>query len=54
MSEDQELHDLHSQGHEAGVEGSSKMTAEQLREALAKVGKDEDTQSAKAEAKSDQ
>ncbi|MBE3010818.1 hypothetical protein IL992_16675 [Microbispora sp. NEAU-D428] len=54
MSEDQELHDLRRQGHEAGIEGNSKMTAEQLREALAKVGKGEDMQSAKAEAKSDQ
>ncbi|MEU6412253.1 hypothetical protein [Microbispora sp. NPDC046933] len=53
MSEDRELHDLRRQGHEAGNEGSSKMTAEQLREALAKVGKDEDTQTAKAESKSD-
>ncbi|MBB2748302.1 UNVERIFIED_ORG: hypothetical protein FHR35_008195 [Microbispora rosea subsp. rosea] len=54
MSEDRELHDPHRQGHEAGVEGSSKMSAEQFREALAKVGKGEDTQSAKAEAESDQ
>ncbi|WP_185949447.1 hypothetical protein [Microbispora sp. KK1-11] len=54
MTEDRELHDLRRQGDEAGDEGSSKMTAEQLREALAKVGKGEDTQSAKAEAESDQ
>ncbi len=54
MSEEQEPHDPHRQGHEAGVEGSSKMTAEQLREALARVGKAKDTQSAKAEAESDQ
>lgn len=54
MSEDQDLHDPGRQGHEADVEGSSKMTAEQLREALARVGKGEDTQSAKAEAESDQ
>ncbi|GAB3878457.1 acyltransferase family protein [Microbispora bryophytorum] len=54
MGEDQDLHDPGRQGHEAGVEGSSKMTAAQLREALARVGKGEDTQSAKAEAESDQ
>ncbi|MEU8279268.1 acyltransferase family protein [Microbispora bryophytorum] len=53
MGEDQDLHDPGRQGHEVG-EGSSKMTAAQLREALARVGKGEDTQSAKAEAESDQ
>jgi hypothetical protein len=51
--EREELHELRERGHEAGIEGSSKMTADQLREALAKVGKGESPQDAKGEAKSD-
>jgi hypothetical protein len=51
--EREELHELRERGHEAGIEGSSKMSEAQLREALAKLGKGESPQEAKDEAKSD-
>ena len=52
--EREQLHELRERGHEAGIEGSSKMTEAQLREALAKVNKGESPQEAKDEAKSDE
>ncbi|MFC0864320.1 hypothetical protein ACFHYQ_18665 [Sphaerimonospora cavernae] len=51
MVEDKELHDLRRRAHEAGIEGNSKMTAEELRKALGEVEKGKDPQEAKAHAK---
>lgn len=50
MGDREQLHDLRRQAHEAGIEGNSKMTAEQLREALRRIGKGEQPQMAKHEA----
>jgi hypothetical protein len=46
-----ELHELRKRAHQAGIEGNSKMTEQQLREALKKVGKMEPAM-AKRQAKS--
>ncbi|GAB3967107.1 hypothetical protein GCM10027615_15880 [Plantactinospora veratri] len=46
-----ELHDLRQRAHEAGIEGSSKMSEQQLREALQKIGKGAEPMVAKQEAK---
>ena len=51
MGNREQLHELRQQAHDAGIEGNSKMTEEQLREALRKVGKGERPQAAKQEAK---
>ncbi|MFG1776439.1 hypothetical protein ACGFIR_04085 [Micromonospora sp. NPDC049051] len=51
MGNQERLHDLRQQAHDAGIEGNSKMTEAQLREALRKVGKGEQPQMAKHEAK---
>ncbi|WP_346533246.1 hypothetical protein [Micromonospora sp. DPT] len=51
MGNREQLHDLRQQAHNAGIEGNSKMTEEQLREALHRVGKGEKPQMAKQEAK---
>ena len=51
MADRETLHELRQKGHEAGIEGSSKMDENQLREALAKVGKGENPDQAKREAK---
>ncbi|MFC4017088.1 hypothetical protein ACFOW4_03910 [Micromonospora sp. GCM10011542] len=51
MGDQQRLHDLRQQAHDAGIEGNSKMTEQQLREALRKVGKGERPEMAKQEAK---
>jgi hypothetical protein len=45
------LHELRQQAHDAGIEGNSKMTEEQLRDALRRVSKGERPQLAKHEAK---
>ncbi|WP_428965838.1 hypothetical protein [Micromonospora fluostatini] len=45
------LHDLRQQAHDAGIEGNSKMTEDQLREALRRVGKGEQPQMAKQNAR---
>ena len=47
----EELYTLRRKGHEAGIPGSSKMTAEQLQKALQKVSKGQDPLKAKQEAK---
>ena len=47
MANREELHDLRQRAHEAGIEGNSKMTAEQLREAMKKVSKGTDPMKAK-------
>ncbi|XTZ14421.1 hypothetical protein ACQSSU_23445 [Micromonospora echinospora] len=41
MGDREKLHDLRQQAHDAGIEGNSKMTEEQLRDALRNVGKGE-------------
>ncbi|MEE6263074.1 hypothetical protein [Plantactinospora sonchi] len=51
MGDREQLHELRQQAHNSGIEGNSKMTEEQLREALRKVGKGEQPQMAKQKAK---
>ncbi|SCE72231.1 hypothetical protein GA0070607_0785 [Micromonospora coriariae] len=51
MADRDKLHDLRQQAHNAGIEGNSKMTEDQLRQALRKVGKGAEPQMAKREAK---
>jgi len=51
MATEETLHELRRRGHEAGIEGSLKMTEDQLREALRKVDRGENPQAAKREAK---
>ncbi|MEV5412264.1 hypothetical protein AB0K60_25945 [Thermopolyspora sp. NPDC052614] len=46
-----DLHDLRRKAHEAGIEGNSKMTAEQLRSALRDVERGKDPAEAKEKAK---
>ncbi|GIJ28526.1 hypothetical protein Vqi01_36880 [Micromonospora qiuiae] len=50
MGNREKLHQMRQQAHKAGIEGNSKMTEEQLREALRKVGKGEQPQMAKHQA----
>ncbi|MFV2109624.1 hypothetical protein [Micromonospora sp. LOL_015] len=47
MGNRDQLHDLRRQAHEAGIEGNSEMSEAELRQALKKVGKGADPQSAK-------
>ncbi|MGN9777538.1 hypothetical protein ACTMS0_17495 [Micromonospora sp. H33] len=51
MADRERLHDLRQRAHDAGIQGNSKMTEDQLREALRKVGKGAEPQMAKREAK---
>ncbi|MER7332725.1 MULTISPECIES: hypothetical protein [unclassified Micromonospora] len=51
MGDRERLHELRQQAHNAGIEGNSKMTEEQLREALRRVDKGERPQMAKQHAK---
>ncbi|MBF6328538.1 hypothetical protein [Nocardia transvalensis] len=51
MAEQDTLTELRRRGHEAGIQGSSKMSEDQLREALSKVDRGEDPIQAKREAK---
>lgn len=46
-----ELHDLRRRAHEAGIQGSSKMREDELRQALEKVSKGAEPVTAKREAK---
>ena len=52
MGDREQLHELRQKAHNAGIHGNSKMTEDQLREALKKVGKGGQSQMAKPEAKS--
>jgi hypothetical protein len=52
MKNPNELHDLRKRAHQAGIEGNSKMTETQLREALKKVARGTNPQTAKQQAKS--
>ncbi|MEV4199574.1 hypothetical protein [Micromonospora globbae] len=47
MTSREQLHDLRQRAHNAGIEGNSKMTESQLKDALKKVGKGMDPQAAK-------
>jgi hypothetical protein len=51
MADRNQLRELRQQAHDAGIQGNSKMTESQLREALRKVGKGADPQQAKQEAR---
>lgn len=51
MGNREQLHDLRRQAHDAGIEGNSKMTEDELRQALKKVGKGTDPMAAKQTAK---
>jgi len=51
MSDREQLHELRQKAHDAGIQGNSKMTEDQLREALRRVGKGEQPQMAKQQAK---
>ncbi|MFG2053233.1 hypothetical protein ACGFI9_04295 [Micromonospora sp. NPDC048930] len=51
MGNREQLHDLRQKAHNAGIEGNSKMTEEQLRDALQRVGKGERPEMAKQQAK---
>jgi hypothetical protein len=46
-----ELHDMRQRAHEAGIQGSSKMSEEELRQALKKVDKGVEPVMAKRESK---
>jgi hypothetical protein len=52
MADREQLHDLRRRAHEAGIGGNSKMTEQQLRDALRQVGKGADPQLAKQKARS--
>ena len=51
MADRDELHALRQRAHEVGIQGSSKMSEEQLRDALKKVGKGAEPMMAKREAR---
>ncbi|MGS2615503.1 hypothetical protein ACVCAH_13425 [Micromonospora sp. LZ34] len=51
MADRTQLHDLRQRAHDAGIQGNSKMTEGQLRDALKKVGKGTDPQAAKRQAR---
>ncbi|MFG2166195.1 hypothetical protein [Micromonospora chersina] len=51
MGNRERLHEMRQQAHSAGIEGNSKMTEQELRDALRRVGKGEKPQMAKEHAK---
>ncbi|MFG1955527.1 hypothetical protein [Micromonospora sp. NPDC048830] len=51
MADREQLHELRQRAHEAGIEGNSKMTEGQLRDALKRVGRGVDPQTAKQQSK---
>ncbi len=53
MPEDEEKHEARREAHEAGIEGASKMTTQDAREATERVRHGEDPQQAKDEVKHD-
>ena len=53
MTDDQEKHEARKEAHEAGVEGASKMTAEDAKEATQAVRGGADPDEAKEAAKQD-
>jgi hypothetical protein len=53
MADREELQELRQQAHDAGIQGNSKMTEEELRTALRKVSEGDSPGQAKQEAKGD-
>ncbi|BCB89461.1 hypothetical protein [Phytohabitans suffuscus] len=51
MADSREIHDMRQRAHNAGIEGSSRMNEQQLRDALKMVGKGVDPMKAKSQAK---
>ncbi|MGR6319891.1 hypothetical protein Q2K19_26435 [Micromonospora soli] len=51
MGDRAKLHELRQQAHNAGIEGNSKMTEQQLRDAMRRVSKGERPEMAKQEAR---
>ncbi|MFE9957606.1 hypothetical protein [Micromonospora sp. NPDC005299] len=51
MGDRDRLHEMRQQAHNAGIEGNSKMTEQQLRDALRRLGKGERPEMAKQQAK---
>ncbi len=51
MASQNELHDLRQRAHDMGISGNSKMTEQQLRQAMQKVSKGTDPMTAKQQAK---
>jgi hypothetical protein len=51
MAAREQLHEMRQKAHDMGIPGNSKMTVDQLREALKKVGKGAEPQQAKQQAK---
>lgn len=51
MADREKLHEMRQKAHEKGIQGNSKMTDDQLRQAMKKVGKGKQPQAAKQEAK---
>ncbi|MBO4204582.1 hypothetical protein [Micromonospora echinofusca] len=49
MTDRQELHELRQRAHDAGIEGNSKMSEQQLRAALQKIDQGMSPQRAKQE-----
>ena len=46
-----DLHEMRQRGHEMGIEGASKMSEDQLRQAMKMMSKGKDPMMAKQEAK---
>nr|WP_161556655.1 hypothetical protein [Micromonospora acroterricola] len=51
MGDRERLHDMRQKAHDAGIEGNSKMTEDQLRDALRRVGKGTEPEMAKRDAR---
>jgi hypothetical protein len=51
MGGQDELHEMRQRAHEMGIQGSSKMSVEELRQAMKKMSKGSDPMMAKREAK---
>ncbi|NJP35439.1 hypothetical protein [Micromonospora thermarum] len=51
MGNREQLHELRQKAHNAGIEGNSKMTEDQLRDALRRVDRGVEPQMAKQQAK---
>ncbi|MEV6371223.1 hypothetical protein [Micromonospora musae] len=51
MTSREQLHDMRQQAHKMGIEGNSKMTESQLKDAMKMAGKGMKPQEAKEQAK---
>ncbi|GAB3159205.1 hypothetical protein GCM10027290_63750 [Micromonospora sonneratiae] len=52
MGSQQQIHEMRQRAHQAGIPGSSKMSEQQLKDAMKKVDKGMDPAMAKQKAKS--